>query len=71
LNLSGTYHANCLLSFQEQDPGTTPARRRWTSLDVGTEIYVSNNEIAEWILSDFDILVPAINRAHGDSIRFM
>ncbi|KAF8667730.1 hypothetical protein HU200_052640 [Digitaria exilis] len=41
-----------------QDPGTTPARRRWTSLDVGTEIYVSENAEAEWTLSGFDILVP-------------
>jgi hypothetical protein len=24
-----------------QEPGTPPAKRRWTSLDVGTEIYVS------------------------------
>ncbi|KAJ4795761.1 calcium/calcium/calmodulin-dependent Serine/Threonine-kinase [Rhynchospora pubera] len=54
-----------------QDPGTTPARRRWTSLDVGTEIYVSNNELAEWILSDFDILVPAISSEHGDSTRLI
>ncbi|CAN6338098.1 unnamed protein product [Urochloa humidicola] len=41
-----------------QDPGTTPARRRWTSLDVGTEIYVSQEAEAEWTLSGFDILVP-------------
>ena len=42
-----------------QDPGTTPARRLWASVDVGTEIYVSNkDEIAEWTLSDFDVLVP-------------
>ncbi|TVU18537.1 hypothetical protein EJB05_34642 [Eragrostis curvula] len=41
-----------------QDPGTPPAKRRWTSLDVGTEIYVSNNAEAEWTLSGFDILVP-------------
>ncbi|XP_077218712.1 uncharacterized protein LOC143852935 isoform X2 [Tasmannia lanceolata] len=39
-----------------QDPGTPPARRIWTSIDVGTEIFVSNNEeIAEWTLSDFDV----------------
>lgn len=41
-----------------QDPGTAPARRRWTSLDVGTEIYVSEDEVAEWTLADFDIVVP-------------
>ncbi|CAN6333609.1 unnamed protein product [Urochloa humidicola] len=41
-----------------QDPGTPPARRRWTSLDVGTEIYVSEEAEAEWTLSGFDILVP-------------
>ncbi|CAD6207680.1 unnamed protein product [Miscanthus lutarioriparius] len=42
-----------------QDPGTPPARRQWTSLDVGTEIYVSDKaEEAEWTLSGFDVLVP-------------
>ncbi|PKA59128.1 hypothetical protein AXF42_Ash001221 [Apostasia shenzhenica] len=44
--------------FFYQDRGTPPARRRWTSLDVGTEIYVDGNQVAEWTLSDFDILVP-------------
>ncbi|XP_058103634.1 uncharacterized protein LOC131247243 [Magnolia sinica] len=42
-----------------QDPGTPPARRRWSSLDVGTEVYVSpEGEVAEWTLSDFDVIVP-------------
>ncbi|KAG2628646.1 hypothetical protein PVAP13_3KG269000 [Panicum virgatum] len=41
-----------------QDTGTPPAKRRWTSLDVGTEIYVSENAEAEWTLSGFDVLVP-------------
>lgn len=41
-----------------QDPGTLPARRIWTSLDVGTEIFVSDkDEIAEWTLSDFDVII--------------
>ncbi|KAG9459961.1 hypothetical protein H6P81_004469 [Aristolochia fimbriata] len=43
-----------------QDPGTTPARRIWSSIDVGTEIFISDkDEIAEWTLSDFDVLAPA------------
>lgn len=41
-----------------QEPGTEPARRRWTSLDVGTEIYVSEHGEAEWTLSGFDVIVP-------------
>ncbi|OMP01152.1 hypothetical protein COLO4_12110 [Corchorus olitorius] len=42
-----------------QDPGTKPARRIWSSLNVGTEIYVSRaGETAEWTVSDFDVLVP-------------
>ncbi|KAF3447389.1 hypothetical protein FNV43_RR12575 [Rhamnella rubrinervis] len=42
-----------------QDPGTDPARRVWSSINVGTEIYVSRNGVtAEWTVSDFDILVP-------------
>lgn len=41
-----------------QDPGTPPARRIWTSTDVGTEIFVSDkDEMAEWTLSDFDVLI--------------
>lgn len=44
--------------FLLQDPGTATAMRRWPSLDVGTEIYISNNEVAEWTLSDFDIMIP-------------
>uniref|UniRef100_A0A6N2LSE9 DUF7705 domain-containing protein n=1 Tax=Salix viminalis TaxID=40686 RepID=A0A6N2LSE9_SALVM len=42
-----------------QDPGTKPARRVWSSINVGTEIYVSREgETAEWTVSDFDVLVP-------------
>ncbi|KAL4184037.1 hypothetical protein AMTRI_Chr11g158020 [Amborella trichopoda] len=43
-----------------QDPGTKPARRLWTSLNVGTEIYVSRkSETAQWSVSDFDVLIPS------------
>lgn len=43
-----------------QDPGSHPARRVWTSLDVGTEIFVSNkDEVAEWTLSDFDVILSS------------
>ncbi|XP_058082018.1 uncharacterized protein LOC131230216 [Magnolia sinica] len=43
-----------------QDPGTQPARRIWTSIDVGTEIFISDkDEVAEWTLSDFDVLLPS------------
>lgn len=41
-----------------QDPGTAHARRIWTSLDVGTEIFVSDqDEVAEWTLSHFDVIL--------------
>ncbi|XP_058076514.1 uncharacterized protein LOC131225105 [Magnolia sinica] len=41
-----------------QDPGTPPARRVWTSIDVGTEIFISGkDEVTEWTLSDFDVLI--------------
>ncbi|KAL1565165.1 hypothetical protein AAHA92_07417 [Salvia divinorum] len=41
-----------------QDPDTAPARRIWTSLDVGTEIFVSDQEeVAEWSLSEFDVIL--------------
>ncbi|CAL9108444.1 unnamed protein product [Musa textilis] len=40
------------------DPNTTAAKRKWTSLDVGTDIYRSDDAAAEWILRDFDIIVP-------------
>lgn len=40
-----------------QDPGTPPTRRIWTSIDMGTEIFVNDKEeLAEWTLSDFDVL---------------
>ncbi|KAI5674853.1 hypothetical protein M9H77_05803 [Catharanthus roseus] len=43
-----------------QDPGSLPARRIWTSLDVGTEIFVSDkDEVAEWTLSDFDVILSS------------
>jgi hypothetical protein len=42
-----------------QDPGTKPARRVWSSLNVGTEIYVSPAGVtAEWTVSYFAVLVP-------------
>ncbi|GAB4827175.1 hypothetical protein Ancab_034065 [Ancistrocladus abbreviatus] len=41
-----------------QDPGTPPARRQWMSIDLGTEIYRDPDQVAEWTVSDFDILVP-------------
>ncbi|GJZ92857.1 hypothetical protein Tco_0664922 [Tanacetum coccineum] len=41
-----------------QDPGTKPAKRIWTSLDTGTEIFVSDkDEEAEWTVSDFDVII--------------
>ncbi|KAL5981682.1 hypothetical protein ACLOJK_015745 [Asimina triloba] len=41
-----------------QDPGTPPARRIWTSIDVGTEIFISDkDEVAEWSLSNFDVIL--------------
>lgn len=42
-----------------QDPGTKPARRVWSSINVGTEVYISKTgDTAEWTVSDFDVLVP-------------
>lgn len=38
--------------------GTSPAKRIWTSIDSGTEIFVSDkDEVAEWTLSDFDVIL--------------
>lgn len=57
LHLSLTV-VKCLILTQ--DPGTAPARRIWTSIDVGTEIFVSDkDEVAEWTLSDFDVLLTS------------
>ncbi|XP_049371825.1 uncharacterized protein LOC125836664 [Solanum verrucosum] len=41
-----------------QDPGTAPAKRKWSSIDLGTEIFRDANQVAEWTVSNFDILVP-------------
>ncbi|OWM65533.1 uncharacterized protein LOC116192784 isoform X2 [Punica granatum] len=40
-----------------QEPGTPPARRQWMSIDLGTEIFKDPDQVAEWTVSDFDILV--------------
>eukprot|EP00249_Psilotum_nudum_P000872 c13029_g1_i1 orf=248-1840(+) len=43
-----------------QDPGTPPARRMWPSVDVGTEIFISEQkQTAEWTVSDFDVLIKS------------
>jgi hypothetical protein len=45
-----------ILVLSLQDPGTPPARRIWRSIDMGTEIFVSDkDEVAEWTISDFDV----------------
>ncbi|KAK4387160.1 hypothetical protein Sango_2586600 [Sesamum angolense] len=48
----------CHTLYFYQDPGTKPVERHWPSINIGAEIYISSNEVAEWIVSDFDILVP-------------
>ncbi|KAJ9153434.1 hypothetical protein P3X46_026873 [Hevea brasiliensis] len=42
-----------------QDPGTKPATRHWPSIDLGTEIYISEDEVAEWSVSHFDIVLTS------------
>lgn len=42
-----------------QDPGTKPVERHWPSIDLGTEIYISDvGQVAEWTVSNFDIIMP-------------
>jgi len=41
-----------------QDPGTPPIKRQWSSIDLGTEVYRDPNQVVEWTVSDFDIIVP-------------
>lgn len=41
-----------------QDPGTPSARRQWMSVDLGTEIFKDPDQVAEWTVSDLDIIVP-------------
>ncbi|KAK2996790.1 hypothetical protein RJ639_025425 [Escallonia herrerae] len=52
-----TSTSNIAAFVEMQDPGTVPMRY-WPSIDLGTEIYISSNECAEWSVSDFDIFVP-------------
>ncbi|KAE9612416.1 hypothetical protein Lal_00039730 [Lupinus albus] len=48
-----------------QDPGTPPAKRIWTSIDTGTEIFVTNKvEVAEWTISNFDVI---LTQPHAES----
>ncbi|KAL9233974.1 hypothetical protein vseg_008904 [Gypsophila vaccaria] len=44
--------------FFYQDPGTPAARRQWTSINLGTEVFKSPNQVAEWTVTNFDVLVP-------------
>ena len=49
-----------------QDPGTPAAKRVWTSIDTGTEIFVSDkDEVAEWTLSDFDVILTQPTDQNG------
>lgn len=41
-----------------QDPDTEPVRRKWMSIDLGTEIFKDPDQVAEWTVTDFDIIVP-------------
>ncbi|KAG8364827.1 hypothetical protein BUALT_Bualt18G0039100 [Buddleja alternifolia] len=42
-----------------EDPGSVGAERNWSSIDLGTEIYMDDDQIAEWTVTDFDIIVPS------------
>ncbi|KAK9929887.1 hypothetical protein M0R45_026960 [Rubus argutus] len=54
--------------YSYQDPGTEPATRVWSSINVGTEIYISRaGETAEWTASEFDVLVPEGVEVDGSS----
>ncbi|PIA42106.1 hypothetical protein AQUCO_02100160v1 [Aquilegia coerulea] len=43
-----------------QDPGTRPAKRRWMSIDIGSEVYKGGETVVEWTVSNFDIIIPKI-----------
>ncbi|RYQ96293.1 hypothetical protein HN51_044353 [Arachis hypogaea] len=48
------------------DPGTKPVKRTWTSINIGTEIYVSDvGHVAEWTVSNFDIILPVTSSPYG------
>ncbi|KAF7144225.1 hypothetical protein RHSIM_Rhsim05G0169500 [Rhododendron simsii] len=40
-----------------QDPGTKPVDKYWPSVNLGAEVYIGDNEILEWTVSDFDIII--------------
>ncbi|RHN74807.1 hypothetical protein MtrunA17_Chr2g0314331 [Medicago truncatula] len=45
-------------TWELDDPGTEPVERHWPSIDLGTEIYISGGQLAEWTVSNFDIIIP-------------
>lgn len=49
-----------------QDPGSAGFERHWPSIDLGTEIYISDNQVAEWTVSNFDIVVPDTQSADAE-----
>ncbi|KAK4386149.1 hypothetical protein Sango_2485500 [Sesamum angolense] len=40
------------------DTGSPPAERYWSSDNLGIEIYMAENQFAEWSVKDFDIIIP-------------
>nr|POE48469.1 hypothetical protein CFP56_67186 [Quercus suber] len=54
-----SHTTNIGFQMTNKDPGPEPARHVWSSINAGTEIYVSGAVVtAEWSVSDFDVLVP-------------
>ncbi|KAJ7981911.1 Serine/threonine protein kinase [Quillaja saponaria] len=43
-----------------QDPGTEPIERYWQTIDLGTEIYISKDKVAEWTVKQ--LLTLSLNR---------
>lgn len=52
------FFINNISCYLMQDPGTEPVERHWPSIDLGTEIYISGGQLAEWTVSNFDIIIP-------------
>ncbi|KAI4332462.1 hypothetical protein L6164_017368 [Bauhinia variegata] len=51
-----------------QEPGTKSARRKWMSVDLGTEIFKDPEQTAEWTVTDFDILISKQRRHSRDLV---
>lgn len=67
LGIASYYFIRFIVAMQ--DPGTKPVKRNWpgTSIDLATGVYISKDQVAERIVSDFNTVAPKLRTIQSDS----